>query len=80
MAINLGLNIKTNTKSSHTVNVVASSGITLATVDSSTKRLTGSATEDVIKEICTVTFTANDNFYYSKAPDFKFNFKFIAIL
>ena len=51
MAINLGLNIKTNTKSSHTVNIVASSGITLATVNSSTKRLTGSATEDVIKEI-----------------------------
>tara|TARA_R100000231_G_scaffold139403_1_gene120518 strand:+ start:4751 stop:6343 length:1593 start_codon:yes stop_codon:yes gene_type:complete len=74
MAINLGLNIKTNTKSSHTVNIVASSGITLATVNSSTKRLTGSATEDVIKEICTITFTANDNFYYSKAPDFKFNF------
>jgi len=74
MAINLGLNITTNTKTNHTVSVVASSGITLATVNSSTKRLTGSATEDVTKEICTVTFTANDNFYYSKEPDFKFNF------
>ena len=74
MAINLGLNVTTNTKTNHTVSVVASSGITLATVDSSTKRLTGSATENVIKEICTITFTANDNFYYSKEPDFKFNF------
>ena len=74
MAINLGLNVTTNTKTNHTVSVVASSGITLATVDSSTKRLTGSATENVTKEICTITFTANDNFYYSKEPDFKFNF------
>ena len=74
MAINLGLNVITNTKTNHTVSVVASSGITLATVNSSTKRLTGSATENVAKEICTITFTANDNFYYSKEPDFKFNF------
>jgi len=74
MAINLGLNVITNTKTNHTVSVVASSGITLATVNSSTKRLTGSATEDVVKEICTVTFTASDNFYYSKEPNFKFNF------
>tara|TARA_R100001443_G_scaffold103819_2_gene112291 strand:+ start:6000 stop:7577 length:1578 start_codon:yes stop_codon:yes gene_type:complete len=74
MAINLGLNVTTNTKTNHTVSVVASSGITLATVNSSTKRLTGSATEDVVKEICTVTFTASNNFYYSKEPDFKFNF------
>ena len=74
MAINLGLNVTTNTKTNHTVSVVASSGITLATVNSSTKRLTGSATENVVKEICTITFTANDNFYYSKEPNFKFNF------
>lgn len=74
MAINLGLNIKTNTKTNHTVSVVASPGITLSTVDSSTKRCVGSATENVLKEICTVTFTANDNFYYSTPPDFKFNF------
>jgi len=74
MAINLGLNVITNTKTNHTVSVVASSGITLATVNSSTKRLTGSATEDVTKEICTITFTASDNFYYSKEPDFKSNF------
>ena len=75
MAINLGLNIITNNKLDHTVSVVASSGITLATVNSSTKRLTGSATEGVIKEICTVTFTAKQNFYYSKVPSFKSNFK-----
>ena len=74
MAINLGLNIKTNTKTDHTVSVVASSGVTLTTVNSSTQRCAVSATEDVAKEICTVTFTANDNFYYSTPPDFKFNF------
>ena len=75
MAINLGLNIITNNKLDHTVSVVASSGITLATVNSSTKRLTGSATENVVKEICTVTFTAKQNFYYSQVPSFKSNFK-----
>ncbi len=74
MAINLGLNIKTNTKTDHTVSVVASSGVTLTTVNSSTQRCAVSATEDVAKEICTITFTANDNFYYSTPPDFKFNF------
>ena len=74
MAINLGLNITTNTKTDHTVSIVASSGITLSTVNSTVQRLVGSATENVTKEICTVTFTANENFYYSKAPDFKFNF------
>ena len=66
MAINLGLNVKTNTKTNHTVSVVASSGITLSTVNSSTKRLTGSANENVSKEICTITFTAKENFYYSR--------------
>jgi len=75
MAINLGLNIRTNVKSDHTVSVVASSGITLATVNSSTKRLTGSATEGVVQEICTVTFTAKENFYYSQVPSFVSNFK-----
>tara|TARA_E500000305_G_scaffold110382_1_gene118141 strand:- start:1 stop:1578 length:1578 start_codon:yes stop_codon:yes gene_type:complete len=74
MAINLGLNIKTNTKTDHAVSVVASSGVTLTTVNSSTQRCVVSATEDVAKEICTITFTANDNFYYSTPPDFKFNF------
>ena len=74
MAINLGLNIKTNTKTDHTVSIVASSGVTLTTVNSSTQRCVVSATEDVAKEICTITFTANDNFYYSTTPDFKFNF------
>tara|TARA_R110002012_G_scaffold307837_1_gene513600 strand:- start:1595 stop:3181 length:1587 start_codon:yes stop_codon:yes gene_type:complete len=74
MAINLGLNIKTNTKTDHTVSIVASSGVTLSTVNSSTQRCAVSATEDVEKEICTITFTANDNFYYSTPPDFKFNF------
>ena len=74
MAINLGLNIKTNTKTDHTVSIVASSGATLTTVNSSTQRCTVSATEDVAKEICTITFTANDNFYYSTPPNFKFNF------
>jgi len=74
MAINLGLNIKTNTKTDHTVSIVASSGVTLTTVNSSTQRCAVSATEDVAKEICTITFTANDNFYYSTPPDFKFNF------
>ena len=74
MAINLGLNIKTNTKTDHTVSIVASSGATLTTVNSSTQRCTVSATEDIAKEICTITFTANDNFYYSTPPNFKFNF------
>ena len=74
MAINLGLNVKTNTKTNHTVSVVASSGITLSTVNSSTKRLTGSASENVSKEICTITFTAKENFYYSQEPSFSFSF------
>ena len=74
MAINLGLNVKTNTKTNHTVSVVASSGITLSTVNSSTKRLTGSANENVSKEICTITFTAKENFYYSQEPSFSFSF------
>ena len=74
MAINLGLNITTNIKTNHTASIVASSGVTLTTVNSSVKRCVVSATENVAKEICTVTFTANDNFYYSSPPDFKFNF------
>tara|TARA_R100000329_G_scaffold29937_3_gene27631 strand:+ start:839 stop:2449 length:1611 start_codon:yes stop_codon:yes gene_type:complete len=74
MAINLGLNIKTNSKSNQTVNVSASSGVTLASISSTNKRLTVSATEDVAKELCTVTFTAGTNFYYSQEPDFVENF------
>ena len=74
MAINLGLNIKTNSKSSQTVSVAASSGVTLASISSTNKRLTVSATEDVAKELCTVTFTAGTNLYYSEEPDFIENF------
>ena len=70
MAINLGLNIKTNSKSGQTVNVSASSGVTLTSVSSTNKRLTVSATENVTKELCTVTFTAATNRYYSTEPDF----------
>ena len=69
MAINLGLNIITNVKDSHTVDVSASSGVTLTSVSSntfnSTKRLTVSAIENIAKELCTVTFTAGTNFYYA---------------
>jgi hypothetical protein len=74
MAINLGLNIRTNSKSSQTVSVVASSGVTLASISSTNKRLTVSATENVAKELCTVTFTAGTNLYYSKEPEFVQNF------
>ena len=74
MAINLGLNIRTNSKSSQTVSVSASSGVTLASVSSTNKRLTVSATENVAKELCTVTFTAGTNLYYSKEPEFVQNF------
>jgi len=51
MAINLGLNIKTNSKSSQTVSVAASSGVTLASISSTNKRLTVSATEDGYKSL-----------------------------
>ena len=74
MAINLGLNIKTNSKSNQTVSVSASSGVTLTSVSSTNKRLTVSATENTAKELCTVTFTAGTNLYYSKEPDFIENF------
>ena len=47
MAINLGLNIKTNSKSSQTVSVAASSGVTLASISDTNKRLTVSATEEM---------------------------------
>ena len=79
MAINLGLNIITNVKDSHTVDVSASSGVTLTSVSSntfnSTKRLTVSAIENIAKELCTVTFTAGTNFYYAVEPDFVENLK-----
>jgi len=74
MAINLGLNIRTNSKSSQTVSVAASSGVTLTSISSTNKRLTVSATENVAKELCTVTFTAGTNLYYSKEPEFVQNF------
>ena len=68
MAINLGLNIITNVKTNHTVNVTASAGVTLTGISSNNinvvKRLTVSATENVTKELCTVTFTASNGFYY----------------
>ena len=74
MAINLGLNIITNSKSSQTVSVAASSGVTLTSISSTNKRLTVSATENVAKELCTVTFTAGTNLYYSEEPEFVQNF------
>jgi len=48
MAINLGLNIKTNTKTDHAVSVVASSGVTLTTVYLSTLRSVVHVTEGVV--------------------------------
>ena len=79
MSVNIGLNIITNVKDDHTVSVSASSGATLTSVSSdsfnSTKRLTASATENVAKELCTVTFTAGTNLYYSNEPDFIKNLK-----
>ena len=78
MAINLGLNIITNVKTNHTVNVAASAGVTLTSISSNNinvvKRLTVSATENVTKELCTITFTASNGFYYSNEPTFVNNF------
>ena len=75
MSINIGLNIKTNVKSDHTVSVTASAGVTASSVSSSIERLTTTAVKNVEKQICTVVFTANTNFYYSIEPKFVQNFK-----
>ena len=74
MSLAISLNTIINNNSNHTVGIVAGSGVTTSSIssgNSSITRYSFTASSDVEKTVCTITFTAKTNFIYSKQPSFR---------